>query len=352
MFYTLLGGMAAVIWTDVIQVVIFVGGAFVAIAIIVLRIPGGPSQLFAVASDHAKFSLGSWRFDLITPTAWVVLLYGIMENLRNFGVDQNYVQRYLTTPTVKDSAKSVWTAALGYIPVSAFFLFIGTGLFAFYKLQPNLLDPKLQGELMGDKIFPFFITTQLPVGVRGILIAALLAAAMSTVSSSLNCVSTLTLLDFYKKYVNKDSDDRRDIQLLRWYTIIWGILGTITGLAMIKVKTALETGWQLGGIAGGGVIGLFLLGIMFKRTKVWQAVVAVIASVIAIAWATFARHLPEMLYLGKGICYAPFGKLFLGISLNVSWLECTWHTRMIGVIGTITLLVVGIMLSLVSKKKS
>ena len=96
------------------------------------------------------------------------------------------------------------------------------------------------------------------------------------------------------------------------------------------MKTALETGWQLGGIAGGGVIGLFLLGIMFKSAQRWQAVVAVIASVVAIAWATFARHLPE----------------------SWSWLECTWHTRMIGVIGTITLLVIGIMLSLLGKKKN
>jgi len=184
---------------------------------------------------------------------------------------------------------------------------------------------------MGDKIYPHYIVTQLPIGVRGILIAAIVAAAMSSIDSSLNTVSTLTLLDFYKKYFPKGkiSDDRNDIKMLRWYTIIWGFGGTITGLSLIQIKSALETGWQLGGIAGGGVIGLFLLGISFHWVKRWQAIVAVAASVISIAWATFARDLPEAW----------------------SWLECTWNTRMIGVIGTITLLVVGTGLGLITIKR-
>ena len=320
--YTVVGGIEAVIWTDVIQVIILIGGALIATLILIFDMPDGPGQIFAIAAQHDKFSLGSWRFDLVAPTAWVVVLYGIMENLRNFGVDQNYVQRYQTTHSTKDAVKSVWTAAIAYIPISALFLFIGTALFAYYSVYPNLLPQNLHGELMGDKIFPHFIVTQLPVGLRGVLIAAIMAAAMSSIDSSLNCVSTLTLLDFYKKYFRKDADDVQSIRMLRWYTAIWGFLGTLTGLALIQVRTALETGWQLGGIAGGGVIGLFLLGIMFRWVKRRHAIVAVITSVISIAWATFARNLPD----------------------GWAWLECTWHTRMIGVIGTITLLVVGIVL--------
>ncbi len=285
--------------------------------------PEGPGQLFAIAAENQKFYMGSWRFDLIAPTAWVVVLFGIMENLRNFGVDQNYVQRYQTTHSLKDAVKSVWIAAIAYIPISALFLFIGTALFAFHTVQTDKLPELLQGELMGDKIFPHFIVTQLPIGVRGILIAAIMAAAMSSIDSSLNCVSTLTLLDFYKKYFRKDSEQKQDIKMLRWYTIIWGFFGTITGLAMTQIQTALETGWQLGGIAGGGVIGLFLLGIMLKRAKRWHAITAVVASVLSITWATAARNLPE----------------------SLSRLECNWNTRMIGVIGTITLLVVGFVLS-------
>lgn len=331
-FYTVLGGIEAVVWTDVVQVIILFGGAIISIMILFLEMPEGPGQIFAIASEHHKFFLGSWDFDLVAPTAWVVVLYGIMENLRNFGVDQNYVQRYQTTPSTKEASRSVWTAALAYIPISALFLFIGTALYAYYSVQPGELPPHLQGELMGDKIFPFFIATHFPAGLRGLLIAAIFAAAMSSIDSSLNCVSTLTLLDFYKKYVNKDCEDRQSIKMLRIYTVIWGILGTITGLAMTQVQTALETGWQLAGIAGGGVIGLFLLGVSFRWVRRWQAVVAVIASVMSIAWATFARNLPQ----GWG------------------WIECTWHTRMIGVIGTVTLLAVGFALGLlfISRKES
>jgi SSS family solute:Na+ symporter len=328
-FYTVLGGIEAVIWTDVVQVIILFGGAIISITILVLGMPEGLGQIFAIGAEHHKFSLGSWRLDLVAPTAWVVVLYGVMENLRNFGVDQNYVQRYQTTPSMKDASRSVWTAALAYIPISAVFLFIGTALYAYYSVHPGELPAYLQGELTGDKIFPLFIATNLPTGLRGLLVAAIFAAAMSSIDSSLNCVSTLTLLDFYKKYVNRDADERKSIRMLRIYTVIWGILGTVTGLAMTRVQTALETGWQLAGIAGGGVIGLFLLGISFRWVRRWQAMIAVIASVISITWATFARHLPE----GWGS------------------IECTWHTRMIGVIGTITLLVVGIGLGVLVRPK-
>ena len=182
---------------------------------------------------------------------------------------------------------------------------------------------------MGDKIYPYFIATQFPAGVRGLIIAAIFAAAMSSIDSSLNCVSTLSLLDFYKKYLNSDADDRECIKMLRIFTIFWGILGTVTGLAMTQVQTALETGWQLAGIAGGGLVGLFLLGISFHWVRRWQAVVAVIVSIASIVWATFARNLPD----------------------QWDWMECALHARMIGVIGTITLLVVGFGLSLLTFSK-
>jgi len=324
--YTVLGGIEAVIWTDVVQVIILFVGAVISIIILLLGMPEGPGQLLAIAEHQHKFSLGTWKFQLAQPTAWVVVLYGIMENLRNFGVDQNYVQRYQVTRSIKDASRSVWTATLAYIPISAMFLFIGTALFAYYSVHPGELPPSLQGPSMGDKIYPYFIITQFPVGVRGLLIAAIFAAAMSSIDSSLNCVSTLTLLDFYKKYVNIGADDRQCMKMLRTFTVMWGILGTLTGMAMIQVKTALETGWQLAGIAGGGVIGLFLLGIFFQRVRRWHAVVAVIASVTSIVWATFARNLPDQWL----------------------WMECNWHARMIGVIGTITLLVVGFGIALLT----
>ena len=270
---------------------------------------------------------------MIAPTAWVVLIYGIFENLRNFGVDQNYVQRYQVTKSAKAASRSVWIAAIAYIPVSALFLFIGTALFSFYTANGHLLPPSLEGALAGDRIFPYFIATQFPVGLRGLLIAAIFAAAMSSIDSSLNCVSTLTLLDFYKRHVNPHADEKQSIKMLRIYTMLWGALGTVAGVAMIQVRTALETGWQLAGIAGGGLVGLFLLGFLSRRARPWQAGLAVLCSILSIFWATFARKLPA----------------------GWDWLECAWHSRMIGVIGTITLLAVGFGLALLttsSKKET
>jgi SSS family solute:Na+ symporter len=317
--YTVLGGIEAVVWTDVVQVIILFGGAIVTVVILLAGMPEGPGQLFNVAQEHRKFSFGTWQPDLMVPTAWVVIIYGIFENLRNFGVDQNYVQRYQVTKSVSAASRSVWIAALAYIPVSALFLFIGTALFSFYTANAHLLPPSLQGALAGDKIYPYFIATQFPAGLRGLLIAAIFAAAMSSIDSSLNCVSTLTLLDFYKRHINPAAHERQSIRMLRIYTIAWGGLGTLTGLAMIQVRTALETGWQLAGIAGGGLVGLFLLGLLSRNAKPWQAASAVFCSIVSIFWATFARDLPA----------------------GWDWLECAWHARMIGVIGTITLLAVG-----------
>ncbi len=321
--YTVLGGIEAVVWTDVVQVITLFGGAVVSVIIILSGMPEGPEQLFEIAQEHRKFSLGSWQASLVAPTAWVVLIYGIFENLRNFGVDQNYVQRYQVTPSTRAAARSVWIAAISYIPISALFLFIGTALFSFYHANAHLLPASLSEALSGDKIYPYFIATQFPVGLRGLLVAAIFAAAMSSIDSSLNCVSTLTLLDFYKRYVNPRAPEKTSIRMLRIYTVLWGGFGTLTGLAMIRVQTALETGWQLAGIAGGGLIGLFLLGLSSRRIGSWQALVAVIASVLSISWATFARELPP----------------------RWDWLECAWHSRMIGVIGTVTLLVVGFLLA-------
>jgi solute:Na+ symporter, SSS family len=325
-FYAMIGGIEAVVWTDVVQVIILFGGALAVIIYILFGMPEGPGQVISIAVANDKFSFGSWDFDLIRPTAWVVVLYGIMENLRNFGVDQNNVQRYQTTRTIKEASRSLWTAVIGYIPISILFLFIGTALYAYYSVHGDLLPAQLKQGVVGDKIFPYFIATQLPVGLRGLIIAAIFAAAQSTIASSLNCLSSLTYYDFYKRYINPQADDKRSMKMLHSYTIIWGVIGTITGLALIKIQVALETGWQLAGIAGGGVIGLFLLGVTFPHVKRWPAILAVIASVLSIAWATFARNLPA----------------------HMQWLECNWHTRMIGVIGTVTLLFVGILLSLFS----
>ncbi len=317
--YTLVGGMEAVIWTDVIQSIVFIGGAFACVVILFLGMPQGYSQIFQIAAQHDKFSLGSFSMSISESTFWVVLIYGIFINLQNFGIDQSYVQRYATARTDKEAAKSVWLGGLLYLPISAVFFFIGTQLFAYYNTQPQLLP----AEIKPDQVFPHFIATGLPIGVGGLVIAAVFAAAQSTLSSSINCSATLILCDLYKRYIRPDATEKESMFILRIATLLVGIAGTLTALAMIHVKSALDVWWELASIFSGGMLGLFLLGIISRHAKNPSAVTGVIIGVLLIFW----------------------------MSLSPAWtgdlarFQSPFHKFMVIVIGTLTILLVGLIIS-------
>ncbi len=291
-FYTVIGGIEAVIWTDVVQAVILTAGAVVCAALLLSGMPEGPGQLFTVAKDSAKFSLGSFRFDFTTPTFWVVLLYGIVINLQNFGIDQSYVQRYQTARSLQDARRSVWIGALIYIPASALFLFIGTGLFVYYGVQPDLLPETLRAPGMGDRIFPHFIVAELPAGITGLMIAALAAAAMSSIDTSINSSATILLTDVYRRFVRKDATEAQQMRFLRVATVILGTLGTGTALLMISIKNVLDTWWSLAGIFSGGMLGLFLLAAFSRRARAPQAIAGMVLGIATILWATLSRGKP------------------------------------------------------------
>ena len=233
--YAFVGGIVAVIWADAMQAIVLMVGAVACSAVLLFNMPEGPGQFLQIAAEHQKFSLGSfglaWR-DWSGPTFWVVLTYGLAINLQNFGIDQSYVQRYIASKSEREAAKSVWLGGLLYVPVSAVFLFIGTQLFAFYQVHPehqqearlivaeqkliqagaSRHDPSfaqkqeekaasLKTEDIGDGVFPHFIGRMLPRGVTGLLIAAIFAAGMSTVSTSLNSSATLLVTDWYRRFL-------------------------------------------------------------------------------------------------------------------------------------------------------
>ena len=286
--YTLLGGIEAVIWTDVVQSVVLAGGAMITVGFLLANMPHGPCQIMSIAWEHNKFSLGSFGLHLTQPTFWVVLVYGLFINLHNFGIDQSYIQRYATARSDRDAAKSVWLGALLYLPISAILFFIGTALFSFYAAQPELLPAAIGADQKPDVVFPHFIATQLPTGLTGLLIAAILAAAMSSVDSSLIGSSTLFLCDIYRRYFRPAAGERESMVVLYASTLCWGAAGTATALAMIHVKSALDAWWQLAGIFSGGTLGLFLLGLISRRAKNPAAVTAVIVGVLVILWMTFS----------------------------------------------------------------
>jgi SSS family solute:Na+ symporter len=319
-FYTLVGGIEAVIWTDVVQAVILSTGAIVCAVVLVTGIPDGLSGLTRYAAESDKFSLGSFAVDFTIPGFWLVLLYGLVINLQNFGIDQSYIQRYQTARSLKDARQSVWVGALTYVPVSALFLFIGTALFAFYGMQPELLPPELAGESASDRIFPYFIVNQLPVGMTGLLIASLSAAAMSSVDTSINSSATILLTDLYKRLLHPDADEKHQMRFLRVTTVVLGILGTGTALLMISIKSALDTWWSLAGIFSGGMVGLFLLGAVSRRAGSPQALLAMVAGLLTIVWATMSA------------------KWNLPFSNGM-------HSFMTAVLGTLVIFLVGVLLS-------
>jgi len=316
--YTLLGGIEAVIWTDVVQSIVLTGGAVLCVVMILIGMPEGPAQVFTIAAQNDKFSLGSFGASLAEPTFWVVLTYGLVINLQNFGIDQSFVQRYITAKSDRAAARSVWLGALLYLPISALLFFIGTGLFAFYTAQPDLL-PSTAAE-KPDTVFPHFIVSQLPAGVTGLLIAAVFAAAMSSVDSSLNCSATLFLQDIYKRYIRRrvEVGERESMRVLYLTTLVWGAAGTLTAMAMIRVRSALDAWWELAGIFSGGMLGLFLLGLISRRAKNAAAATGVLIGVLVILW----------------------------MSLSARWgLPNPFHSFMTIVVGTLTILLVGLLVS-------
>lgn len=290
--YSMLGGVRGVIWADAIQGFIMIGGAFACLGILLFSYPGGPDDSLAFAWDCGKFSLGSFDLkNLGESTFWVCLIYGVFINLQNYGIDQNYIQRYHAARSIRAARFSAWFGGLLYIPVSAVFFLIGTALFSYYTTFPAMLP---EGGTKGDYVFPFFIVNQLPVGMTGLLIASIFAAGMSTVSTSVNSVATVVLADYVKPFFPRLSN-RGQMTVLRLSSVVVGVVGIIVSLALVNVESILDAWWKLSSIFSGGILGLFLLGFMSKKVKNIDAVIGVICGVVVIGWISAAKwlSLPE-----------------------------------------------------------
>lgn len=331
MTYSMLGGIKAVMWTDAIQGIILITGALVCAVILTFSMPEGPGQLFEIARTNHKFSLGSFGASLSESTFWVVLIYGLFINLQNYGIDQNYIQRYMTTSTDREAKSSALFGSLLYIPVSLLFFFVGTALFSYYSAQPDLLPADLKLPGAGDKVFPYFIASGLPSGITGLLIAAIFAAGMSTVSTSLNSTATIVLTDYYKRYFNKEAGEKSSMKVLYISSLVMGISGIAIALTLVGVKSALDAWWSLASIFSGGMLGLFLLGFISKKTGKPEAIIGVIVGVIVIMWMSLSP-----LYVNEG------GSIVF---------KSTFHTNLTIVFGTMAIFLVGFLFTKILRKK-
>lgn len=341
--YTMLGGMEAVIWTEVAQGIIKTVGAIVVLWIVVVEMDNGFSDIVSIGNNDSKFSLGSFSLtDFNSSTFWVVLLYGFFINLNNFGIDQNYVQRYHTAKNAKEAARSIWLCVYWYLPVSLVFFFIGTSLYAYFQQNPELIETVKQQVALdkgisvaaltpadyGDKVLPHFMVTKVPHGLLGLIIAAILSAAMSTISSGMNSSATVFLKDIYQRFIDRNITPRKELLVLYVATATMGVLAIVTGIIMIGVKSILDLWWQLAGIFAGGMLGLFLLGMIAKSAGNAVAKLATTIGILVILWMTFSNLLPDHLEAFRN----------------------PLHMNMVIVVGTLAIFLSGVLLAKFTKR--
>jgi len=277
--YCTLGGVEAVIWTDTIQTVVLLIGALLCFTIIMGGVDGGLSGFFDTGLADDKFKMVNLDFgpgSITTLSIWVIVLGGLGQNISSYTADQAVVQRYMTTKDTHAAAKSIWMNGIMAVPGALLFFCIGTGLYAFYKSQPEKLDPMIQI----DQIFPTFIGAELPVGIAGIIVAGIFAAAQSTVSTSMNSIATTVVTDFMRPF-NACQSEKAYLNAARVLTFTMGVLGTLAGLLFIspEIRSLMEEYFKVIGMFMGALGGLFVLGVTSRKANGWGALVGIFVGV-------------------------------------------------------------------------
>jgi solute:Na+ symporter, SSS family len=296
--YCMLGGIEAVVWTDVLQVVVLIGGALLSLLFVARGVEGGFATLIATASEDGKFHMFDWTWDHTTTAVWVVLLGNFFSQLIPYTTDQAVVQRYMTATDDRKATRSVWTNAALTIPSSLLFFGVGTALYVFYKFNPGALNPALPA----DAVFPWFIAQQLPPGVSGLVIAGIFAAAMSTLSSGLNSVATVLVTDFYRR-LRRGAPDRFCLKLARGLTLVLGIVST--GTALVMASYPIQSLWDVFltilGLGGGSVAGVFMLGVFTARANGTGTLVGAGASIFVVYLVQRYTDVHFFLYAVTGV---------------------------------------------------
>jgi SSS family solute:Na+ symporter len=275
LLYTFEGGLTAVIWTDVIQLFIYLGCTLAAFFVILGMIPNGWQGVMAAAGH--KFALWDFSLNFRLPyTFWGGIIGGAFLNTASHGVDQLIVQRLLAARNERDSKIALLSSGVVVFFQFALFLLIGIMLFSFYQYHPGTLPPAAN-----DKIFPAFIVTYLPHGVRGIMVAAILAAAMSNLSSSLNALASTTVVDFYRPFLKKNTGEDEQLRISRWITVFWGVILTILAILSRGVNSVLEAGLTIASITYGSMLGVFLLGVLTKRANEKGSIIAMAIGLVS-----------------------------------------------------------------------
>jgi solute:Na+ symporter, SSS family len=269
LIYTFEGGLAAVIWTDVVQTFIYIGGTFVGVFTILHLVPGGWPVIHSFAASAGKFHMFDFSWNFWKPyTFWAGLIGGTFLTTASHGTDQLIVQRLLAAKSEKQSVAALLSSAVMIFLQFALFLLVGVMLFAYYQVPSSHFGK-------ADRIYPSFIVNRMPHGISGLLVAAILAAAMSNLSAALNSLSSSSILDFYlrrktpnTKAEDSQAEDRRKMRLSRISTVFWAmILFALAVLSLREVGHVVEVGLQIASVAYGALLGVFLLGVLTRRAN-------------------------------------------------------------------------------------
>ncbi|RVT78533.1 sodium transporter [Flavobacterium sufflavum] len=323
---TLLGGMEAVIWLDVIQGFLLILGGLVAIAVIIFKTDGGLPAIVNYAVDHDKIGFGPFNWDFVNLTFWVMSINGLFYAIQKYGADQTIVQRYLTAKSDKEAIRGSIIGISITVPIWTLFMFIGTALFCFYAIN-NLALPV---GIKPDAVFPFFITTQLPPGLVGLILSALIAAAISSLDADLNSLAAVGVDDYYKR-LRRNSSGKQQLNFGKLLVVIAGTGAISVATIYIKLGSGvgiLSTVFMLYAIFSGGIAGMLLLGLFVNRANRRGLNVGIVACMLFTSYALLTST-----YTGSGATSH--------LVLDLGSFNFTHHKYMLGVYSHFVLFFVG-----------
>ena len=306
-----LGGMEAIIWMDVIQGFLLIGGGLLCLGILLFQSAGGPIEALSQAFEMKKIDVGPYDFTFSELTFWVMIINGAFYALQKYGTDQTIVQRYLTAKSDKEAKKAAYIGILFSVPIWTLFMLIGSLLYVFYNSGNAILPEGIKA----DQVFPYFISTELPVGAIGLVLAGLIAAAISTLDADLNCLAAIGVEDFYEK-LKPNCTDKERLFMGKLLVLIAGLAMTFVALLYVswEGEGVLGVVFELYAIFSAGVVGIFLLGLFSTRANKQGLLVGLISCILFTAYAVLTTtDIDNQIILDLGEYNFPHHKYMLGV---------------------------------------
>jgi SSS family transporter len=320
--YTTLGGMKAVIWTDVMQFTILVSGMLAVSWLALSRVPGGIETVYHVASAAGRTHFWNFSFDPRELTAfWPAVLGGGTMVLATLGTDQAYLQRYFSTKSLREGRRAVLTDALVILPVAFLLYLLGDVLYVFYRFNPS----HLEGLPSPDAILPFFVLRELGGVFSGLVVASIFASSMAVMSAGINALTTATTVDFYQRWLRPQCEESHYVRVGRLGTVAWGTACTLGALFANRLGPLINAFNKVNALLGGPMLGIFLLGMLTKRAKGTPAVIAAGAALTVVGWLNWATDISFFYHALVGFLIT----FWLGLLLSM-WSSPAENGKVIG----------------------